>query len=347
MGEELLSRINALDSDEALVAVEVIQSSTFKAADIQSAKTTRYAELNRYQLIKSWEGPASSRLYRDGDTVLFIFDSFQNDAIPAFKWSLDYAAQNNVKKFMIDISCNNGGSTGVVMYMMGIITNAEDHSNRESIRCLNTVTGIISSSNYEVDLNLDGKYDDLDNKVIYNFEFGIITSHISYSCGNLLPVMAKDRGIPIFGQTSGGGSCMLSVFKTPEERFYTLSGFNKFINNENFDADVGAAVNYDLTKTVTAEDGTETVDYSGFYDLGNLSALMDEYYGIPEDSSKDVSPEEDSSKSDSSQNEPVVSPGNKTFNTGNSGSIWTIIPVMLCAVCLVMTAFRRKKENNR
>lgn len=373
VGQELLDRIKDPSNIDAQVAVKTALGPSIKSMNNQKVKDLRAEQYSKYELVKSWEGPAASKLYVNGDTALFVFDSFQNDAVDGFKWSLDYAAEHNLKKFVIDISCNSGGSTAVVMYMMGIMTNVRDHSNKEFLRCLNTVTGVAARTNYELDLNLDGEFDELDNEVIYDFEYAIITSHISFSCGNLLPVMSQDNGIPIFGQTSGGGSCMLSVFKTPEERIFTLSGFKKFINKDDVDADIGAPVNYDLTKTVIADDGTEEIDYSGLYDIENISKLMDEFYGNKEESSQEESSKEEPSKeepskeepsqsepsqsepsksqssqsqpsqSQSSQSQPIVTPGTKNFDTGDSSSAWIIVFVMLGAAGMTIAVCRRNK----
>ena len=360
--------------------VTAIQSSNNRVISMQALNDLRKNEYSHYELIKTWKGPADACYYRNGDTGVFVFDSFQNDAVDAFKWTLDHAEENGIKKIVIDLSCNSGGSTAVVMYMMGIMTNAKDHSNIEALRYINTITGKYNSISYSVDLNLDGNIDELDKEVVYDFDYSIITSDFSFSSGNILPILAQDSGIPVFGQTSGGGSCMLSIFKTPEENIYTFSGFNKFINAKGEDADVGAPVNYDLTKIKTNDDGTEVIDYTGFYDIEAISQMMDEFYGkntepskeesskdevSTEDSSEDEVSTEDSSEDevsteDSSEDETsadntpreeastdrsVVTPGVENFKTGSDNAAWIIVLVSILSAGTVIVLSRKKETD--
>ena len=197
--------------------------------------------------------------------------------------------------------------------------------------------------------------------VVYDLDFAVITSHFSFSCGNLLPVLAQDSGVPIFGETSGGGSCILSVFKTPEEQMYSISGYKKFVNAKNEDADVGAPVNYDLTNAVVDSDGTTSIDYSGLYDLDYISVKMNDFYNISEEPSEEPSNEpaqsEDptdqpveepseqpqSGQDQPSQEQPIVSPGTVVYDTGDSSAAWSIVIIIVLASATAVFAFRRKK----
>ena len=176
---------------------------------------------------------------------------------------------------MIDLSCNSGGNAAVVMYIMAMITNKDQDSYVASYRKLQTLTGNIVRIDHDIDLNLDGEINDLDKSVYYDFEYAFITTNISYSCGNLLPCLAKDAGFPILGERSGGGACSLLIAYTPETFFYTLSSYNKFITKDNKDVDYGAELDFDLTKRVTDDAGNKTIDYSGLYDLEDISRKID------------------------------------------------------------------------
>lgn len=362
--QEIKNKVQAGDVFAQNAAI-TIQSSNNKVFSMQALKDLRKNEYSHYELIKTWEGPANACYYRNGETGVFVFDGFQNDAVDAFKWTLDHAAENGIKKIVIDISCNGGGSSAVVMYMMGIMTNAKDHSNIESLRCINTITENYNSTSYSLDLNLDGNIDELDKEVVYDFDYSIITSDFSFSSGNILPILAQDSGIPVFGQTSGGGGCMLSMFKTPEENIFSFSGYNKFVNAKGEDADVGAPVNYDLTRIQTTDDGTEVIDYTGLYDIDAISQMMDEFYGKKTEPSKDESSEDESSESetsteDSSNDETstdntskeessadpsVVSPGAENFKTGSDNAAWIIVLVSFFAAGTVIVLSRKKETD--
>ncbi len=60
---------------------------------------------------------------------------------------------------------------------------------------------------YDVDRNLDGKFDEKDKDVKINLNVGVLTSNYSFSCANMFPAMMKDYGVALIGQQSGGGSC--------------------------------------------------------------------------------------------------------------------------------------------
>ena len=356
VGQELKERINSGDQN-SLIVLNTLKDSNAKIQRLNELKDQRSNLYKEYELIKAWDDQSASSYYQNGETGVFVFDSFRNEAVYAFKWSLDYAAAHGIKKFVIDISCNTGGNSAVVMYMIGILTNAKDHSNLEALTCVNTCTGNYNSIHYAMDLNLDGSFDELDNEVVYDFDYAIITSHFSFSCGNLLPIMAQDSGIPIFGQTSGGGCCMLTMFKTPEEHLYSFSGYNKFVNAKGEDADVGAPVNYDLTKTETTEDGIETVDYTGLYDIKAISGMMDDFYGKTEDPTKEdptkeepakeepakeEPAKEEPAKEEPAKEEPIATPGGDIPTTGDSSSAWIFVVVMLAAGTAIVV-FRKKK----
>lgn len=249
-------------------------ASSQKSRAMSEFRSGKYKD---YDLVKSWDDKSVSKLYVTGDTAVFAFDSFVNEAVYNLKWSLDYAKEKGIKRFAIDLSCNSGGNAAVVMYIMAMITNKNKDSYATSYRKIQTLTGNITRVDNDVDLNLDGDINDLDKSVYYDFEYAFITSNISYSCGNLLPCLAKDAGFPILGERSGGGACSLLIAYTPETFFYTLSSYNKFITKDNKDVDNGAELDYDLTKQ--ASDGSG-IDYSGLYDVAAYSKMIDEFYGV-------------------------------------------------------------------
>lgn len=271
---ELNRLLNTEDFRDRQAMIYLINSLTAsqRATNMAAFRSSQYKEDD---LVQAWDDKSKAKLYVTGDTAVFAFDSFVNEAVYHFKWSLDYAKEKGVKRFAIDLSCNSGGNAAVVMYIMAMITNQNEDSYTASYRKMQTLTGNLSRVDNDLDLNLDGVINDLDKSVYYDFEYAFITSNISYSCGNLLPCLAKDAGFPILGERSGGGACSLLIAYTPETFFYTMSSYNKFITKDNKDVDSGAALDYDLTKQ--ASDGSGT-DYTGLYDAAAYSTLIDEFY---------------------------------------------------------------------
>lgn len=278
---EELNRVFNLEDFRDQQAVSYVMSSLASSQRGTNMAKFRSGKYENYELVNAWDDKSDSKLYVAGDTAVFAFDSFVNEAVYHFKWSLDYAKEKGMKRFVIDLSCNTGGNAAVVMYIMAMITNKNQDSYTASYRKIQTLTGNLSKVDNDIDLNLDGEINDLDKSVYYDFEYAFITSGISYSCGNLLPCLAKDAGFPILGERSGGGACSLLIAYTPELFFYTMSSYNKFITKDNNDVDNGAELDFDLTQRTVDNEGKEVTDYSGLYDIEDISRKIDTLYHGP------------------------------------------------------------------
>ena len=329
IGQELMKVKADTTSPHCQMLTDYVTRLVFSQMQVFSLPQKRNTELEKYELVKSWDEGSGSRFYRVGDTGVFVFDSFLNEVVYAFKWSLDYAAQNGIKRFVIDVSCNTGGSSAVIIYMMAAITNNKYHDNKWSLKTLETLTGNIISRTAEVDFDLNGEINDLDKDVAYDFEFAVVTSKVSFSCGNLFPVLAKDEGIAILGERSGGGTCGLFVLTNPEGMAYTISGYSKYINKDNEDVDMGAPLDYELTSRYIDSDGKEQTDYSGLYDYESMASLIDEFYASKDEPSQDEPSEEQPSEQESAL--PTPTSGDDNVKTGDSTPVLMIVLVMMVA----------------
>lgn len=240
-----------------------------KTADVTEVRKDAYA---KYQTVKSWDKDAM--LVVDGDTAVFVFDSFNEKVAPMFKWSLDYAEENGIKNFVVDLTKNGGGTDTLLQYIYTLMCNKELHTNEGVMRYMSVPSGNIVLEKSQLDLNLDGEYDDSDKDVAYDLNFAVLTTNAAFSCGNLLPCMLQDQGVAVLGETSGGGSCMLSKAYTENAHYFFISGVKKFVRADGSDSDLGAAVDYDLTKLVE-----DKKDYSGLFDLKDVSEKIHDFYG--------------------------------------------------------------------
>ena len=309
VGAVLAERLYDTSNPDTLTVMDIDMESYYYQQALYNLYEQRESAYEEYEIINVWDDASQSKLLCSGDTAVFVFDSFMNEAVDNFKWSLDYAKENGIKRFVIDLSCNTGGSSAVVMYMMAMMCNRDKDNNSASIRTIQTLTGNISEGYCVLDLNLDGEINDLDREVYYDFEYAILTSRFSFSCGNLLPSLARDNGIAVIGETSGGGACGVDTLFTAEVMPYTLSGYTKFINAKGEDVDAGVTPDYDLTKQVTDEYGDVIVDYSGMYNIALYSPMIDEFYGITEEPSEKPSeePSKESSEEPSKESLPETS----------------------------------------
>lgn len=231
------------------------------------------------------EMDANKTFRSKGDTFVYKFDSFDidyagwddyysgkteelpTDAVGNFHRGIDLAKQDpNIKNFLIDLSVNGGGFGDVVIYIMKILANKPtmyfyDHIDKRNI-----------AQNYLCDVNLDGKFDELDNVPIADFNFGIVTSNQSFSCGNLLPALAQDSGLPILGYNAGGGACAVLDNCSMEGIYYRVSSFLHFTDQNYNSIDEGVIVDYDLIHL------DKTPNFNNLYDLDLLSQKMNEFY---------------------------------------------------------------------
>ena len=238
---------------------------------------------------------------KKGDTAVCVFDSFnsrneeawkayyagtgpmptventENDDMVIFLDALKKAAADpEVKNFVIDITANGGGSADIVMAMTSLILG------KSYISQDNSLTGQRSIVEYEVDRNFNRVFDAADEDVHYDLNFAVLTSGMSFSCGNLFPSMLKDAGVPVIGTTSGGGACAIQAMCTADGFCYQISSFRARLNTldgENIDAGVTPDIPISTDGTVEvklSEDNTVTVkDFSKYYDIDYLRTLLE------------------------------------------------------------------------
>ena len=224
------------------------------------------------------------KYYKEGSTAYCWFDSFMcddsgwrkfykgegpkptvedypNDWLIALVDALEKAESDpEVKNFVLDISTNGGGSSDVVAFITSIFCNKAD------ILYENSLTGQRMKCSYDVDRNLDGKFDEKDAEVKYHLNFALLTSSFSFSCGNLLPALLKDYGIPILGKRSGGGSCCILYNPTAEGFGYRYSTHrSRLLNHNNENIDSGIEPHYEL-------------DYDDFFNVQKVGQLIENYY---------------------------------------------------------------------
>ena len=241
---------------------------------------------------------------KKGDTAVCIFDSFndlneeawnnyyegkgpmptlentEEDDMVIFLDALQKAAADpEVKNLIIDITANGGGSADLVMAMTSLILG------KSYISQDNPLTGQHALVEYEVDRNFNGVFDEADAAVRYDLNFAVLTSGMSFSCGNLFPSILKDGGVPVMGATSGGGACAIQAMCTADGFCFQISSFRARLNSldgQNIDAGVtpDLPIPADGTVEITVEtpDGGEQAvpvkDMTKFFDIDYLRSLM-------------------------------------------------------------------------
>ncbi len=146
-----------------------------------------------------------------------------------------------IKDIVFDLSANMGGLVAVIPVLAAYFTN-DPH-----LLTYDTIKNRYVDYHYKVDLNKDGVFGGDDDSYCNQYSFFIITSQITFSAANELAVIAKDCGIKIIGQQSGGGSCPSMLLSDACGSLYTYSSYinycmvsgDKMVNN-----DSGVPVDY-------------------------------------------------------------------------------------------------------
>ena len=177
------------------------------------------------------------------------------------------AADPEVKNFVLDLTCNNGGDAGVLLAITNLLAGKNDFTFDNVLTKQRVVFDVM------VDSNFDRVFDDKDKGPRYpQLNVAIMTSHYAYSCGNLLPSQMKDFGYLIIGEKSGGGTCSIQRMCTPEGFCYQLSSARARILNkagEDIDGGVEPHIALEVKQATGKDDDGDEVkysDFSAFYD---------------------------------------------------------------------------------
>ena len=164
-----------------------------------------------------------------------------------------------VDNVIIDDSLNGGGYVAIMGKLIALLSK----NNSSTVTYVNDLTNTVTKSVHHVDTNNDGVYDEKDcygNR----FKFYILTSPISFSCGNAFPIIAQNQldNVRIFGTKSGGGECIVG-------QNYLSNGM-AFVHSSN----EHVIVLNETKKTYKGvENGVEvngTLKYNDFYNMDEM-----------------------------------------------------------------------------
>lgn len=273
----LLSSLNVLDDDHTgfRFVPDVWEDSKGSSSRGEGSKARRQLRNNlnskRDEVFEELGKTKEDVIYsNDGKTASFAFDSFKfgqegefyeadevtvkedaykYDSYMLFKKQLNEMKNNNVENVIIDLSVNGGGVVGVMLRLLALI------SKNNSATC--------TFDNYSIGYT-QKMTTTLDTAPFGNdFNFYLLTSNCSFSCGNAFPWLAKRYGLAkVIGQKSGGGECTVGTFLLPNGYYAQYSSKNHIgdINEKGaFIGDESGAVPDIL------------IPYDDFYDIEKLA----------------------------------------------------------------------------
>ena len=134
------------------------------------------------------------------------------------------------------------------------------------------------------DRNLDGVIDENDEEVKYDFNYAVLTTRVSFSCGNLFPCVMQDHGAVLLGEPTGGGSCCVQMGVLTGGGAYMMSSCIWALRDENGES-VEGGCKTDLPieriepETPTSENPrVSDGDYTPFFDDVMLDRMINEWF---------------------------------------------------------------------
>ena len=218
--------------------------------------------------------PDGIPLYEEiGDTAYITFDGFTYQGVDYYETPPDENAPDTIgqmaycfsqitrkdspiKNVVLDLSLNLGGAAPSAAYVAAMFLGNASLSLKE------TLTGALTTQNFQADLNLDHQFDEQDY-LLGRYNLFCLTSRVSFSCGNLVPSILKESGaVTMLGKPSGGGACTVLNTSTAYGTQFKISGplcLSYLRNGSFYDIDQGVTPHYRLS------------DYSAYYDREALT----------------------------------------------------------------------------
>lgn len=207
----------------------------------------------------------------DNNTAMIHFDSFvqHTEAITKNNVTKDESTfatlylsfeeiktNTSVKNVVFDVSLNGGGAAIALAEALSFMTD-----DPVEITVKNMKTNAVIKECLDFDNNLDGSTIDNDS-YSGKYNFYILTSPYSFSCGNAFPNIAKDKGYAkIIGQRSGGGDCAVLPGITIDGGVFTMSSNYSIRRTDGTSVDDGCAVDIELA-------------YEKFYDVDAVNTAI-------------------------------------------------------------------------
>ena len=187
--------------------------------------------------------------------------------------------RGGVQNVIIDVSTNGGGTIGVMMKLLCLIS-----KNNHATNCFyDEPTGVATIYNSRVDANDDKQYTD-DEVFGDDFNIYLLTSDCSFSCGNAFPCYAQKMGVKIIGDKSGGGECAVSIHYLPNSQYVYHSsnlhiGYFDTTNKifSGFESGATPDIPLNNNKPMCYFDNNGYLQYdipTNFYDIEALSAAI-------------------------------------------------------------------------
>ena len=280
---EVLYGINNNISTESYLTVREIRKKAINGNQVHIVGTNTYrssgdtAMIHIDDYMTEYYNKAEWNKYYSGKRSTIPYSDAEGGAVAGLFKGLEKARNDaNIKNVVIDLACNSGGSTDDLLFLLSLLTNADN----DSLFIEDGLTGRTIETKFKIDRNLDKKFDEADETfdAVGDLNIVILTSTASFSCGGVSPVYLHEYGLPVIGDICGGGCCAIiyrtdgvGVINTFSAPYKILSPVEHIgIDDARFDI-CDAAIPHPQKEI---EGIGTTNDYSSYYDLNYLSNLI-------------------------------------------------------------------------
>ena len=257
--EEVQTVSKSVDQDDGSKMAAKARQTMFQSDTYVKIGNTMYCFFDDFGPVDytKWEA------YYKGTGPLPTYDPDFRGDICGIVEALDKAAADpEVKNLVLDLTCNNGGDSDVLLAITNLL------ARKNSFTYENLLTKQRAERTMLIDGNFDRVFDDKDKAPRHpELNIAIMTSHYAFSSGNLLPSLMKDYGYLIIGEKSGGGSCSIQRMCTAEGFCYILSSSRMRLTNkagENIDRGVEPHIALEVKQATGQDEYGDNVNYSDF-----------------------------------------------------------------------------------
>ena len=230
---------------------------------LDETTNTAYIGFNKFEVdYEGWDA------FYKGEA---IEEPVQSDTYAFVRKQMYQAKEDGVENLVIDLTTNTGGSSYALEGVVGLFNGGK--SDFDINDCFNRYR---VTEHHSIDINLDGKFDELDVQEAnsFNFNVGVLTSKASFSCGNLLPSTMKELGYKIMGEQSGGGSCAVSLETTADGICFVKSSYHCLSDAAGNNIDSGVPVDFAIVPTDTGS----IPGYNDFFNFELVSNYLSTAY---------------------------------------------------------------------
>lgn len=277
--------------DLALPLQEKMADGLIRAMSLYQAWLKQEMEPIRQQI---W-GDETYREY--GSTAIIRIDGFNPDEAGWHAWQerngdvpmdalgitwtgLQKAMANpDIKNIIFDLTLNGGGSQDLMCSIIGMFTGDVDFHG------YNPLTKQHMHAVFTTDRNMDGVIDEKDKEVVYDYNLGVLTTRLAFSCGNLFPVIMQERGAAVIGENTGGGSCVVNMMALSDGPVFMMSSYQWHLRNaRGEEVEKGADPDMPIERIENANAVNPYFprltpgDYSPYYNDEMLDQMMNEWF---------------------------------------------------------------------